>query len=200
MNNDKHVRLQKESTVLLVVDIQEKFLPHLQLKERILKNTELMIEAANQFNVPIIVTEQNPDGLGLTDDSLRSKVEENQIYSKHEFSCLINESIASVLKGYLKEGRFQLLLCGIEGHICIFQTAMDALAQGFQVHLLEDAIGSFIPINLSIAISRMTSHGVLRSTTELAIYDLLKTQKHADFKALYPLFKQRTKEAHIFSD
>ena len=131
--------LSADKCLLMVIDLQEAFKAHIPGWERILERSRIMIEAAQLLDVPIIVTEQYPKGLGRTVDLLRKVLGECQYYEKVTFSSCQDETIRQAL---LSHERSQLLLVGIETHVCIGQTACDALSMGLQPFLALDAIGS----------------------------------------------------------
>ena len=179
--------LSVDTSVLLVVDIQEKFIPVIQDCDRLFSKTETLMKAAKLLNVPVLVSEQYPVGLGQTAPSLKACLPDDAIYyAKTTFGCLatpaLNEAIA-------KLGRPQIIVCGFETHVCVNQTVHQLLEQGFQVHLVEDAIASRVEENREIALRKMEQSGAIPSSVEMVLFELLRDAKHPEFKTLLSLIK-----------
>ncbi|MDO5616129.1 MAG: isochorismatase family protein [Cruoricaptor ignavus] len=181
------MKLDIENTQLLVVDIQGKLAEIVDDAENVLKNSEILIKTAQALNIPILWVEQNPDGLGETHPKLKTILEiENQAFSKHTFSALKEDKIREKLESYSCS---QILVCGIEAHVCVYQTVMDLLGYGYRVHLIEDAVSSRNKNSKDIAIAKMRENGAIIDTTEMAIFELLKTHQHPKFRELLKLLK-----------
>ena len=178
-------RLRREETVLLVIDVQEKLLPVMLEAERVARNCALLITAARRLGIPIAVTEQYPARLGPTVDPLRDALGEFAPIEKLRFSALV-PPVEELLQ---ESGRRTILLAGIEGHVCVLQTALDLLEAGYTVFGVSDAISSRQAWNRASGCERMRLAGAIPSSTESAIFELLGEAGTPDFKALQPLIK-----------
>jgi nicotinamidase-related amidase len=175
--------LEADSCALVVVDIQEKLLPPIFNKEALLKNSQLLIRLAKILDLPIIVTTQYSKGLGSTVPEIASLLEDVPAFDKLEFSCFGSDQFRSRLKA-LPGNRNTVLLCGMEAHICVMQTALGALNQGYLVHIASDAVGSRAEWNWKIGLERMKSAGAVISSTEMMMYELLRCSGTPQFKEL----------------
>lgn len=180
--------LQAEQCVLLVVDIQEKLLPPIFDKERLVRNSQLLIRLARILNIPAIATTQYAKGLGSTIPEIASLLPGAEAIDKLEFSCFGSDAFCSQMKR-LPGNRNTVLLCGMEGHICVTQTALAALREGYLVHVASDAVSSRSEWNWKIGLERMKAAGAIISSTEMMIYELLRRSGGAAFKELLPHLK-----------
>jgi nicotinamidase-related amidase len=180
--------LEAERCALLVVDIQEKLLPPIFQKEQLVRNSKLLIRAADALKIPAIVSTQYSRGLGQTVPELASLLPETEVIDKDQFSCFGSEVFCTLLKR-LPGNRNTLLLCGMESHICVMQTALAALRQGYLVHVASDAVSSRAEWNWKIGLERMRSGGAVISSTEMMIYELMRSSSSPPFKALLPHLK-----------
>ena len=147
--------LTPENSVLLIIDIQPRLLAAQPKGEKILKNTKKLASAARLLNIKTIVTEQYPQGLGNTDETLK----------------------------------VELILCGVETHICVHQTATALINEGFEVHIIEDACGSRDKFEHKLGLKRMMNDGTIPSSVEIALFELLKSASHPKFKEIQSLIK-----------
>lgn len=175
--------LEPEQTVLIVVDIQEKLLPPIFQKEQLVKNAQLLIRLASILNMPAIVTTQYAKGLGGTVPEVASLLPDVQAIDKQMFSCFGSDVFCSMLKR-LPGNRTTVLLCGMESHICVMQTALGALREGYLVHIATDAVSSRTEWNWKMGLERMRAAGAILSTTEMAIYELLRSSGAPEFKEM----------------
>jgi nicotinamidase-related amidase len=180
--------LQAEQCALVVVDIQEKLLPPIFNKEELLKNCQLLVRVANALEIPVVVTTQYIQGLGAVVPGIASLIGHARSIDKLDFSCFGSDDFRSTLKS-LPGNRNTLLLCGMEAHICVMQTALGALNDGYLVHVATDAIGSRVRWNWDIGIDRMRAAGAVISTTEMMIYELLRCSGTQQFKEILPYLK-----------
>jgi nicotinamidase-related amidase len=180
--------LEADRCALLVVDIQEKLLPPIFQKEQLLKNSQLLIRLAGILKIPALVTTQYAKGLGNTTSEIASLLPETQPIDKQMFSCFGSEAFCSVLKR-LPGNRNTVLLCGMESHICVMQTALGALREGYIVHVASDAVSSRTEWNWKIGLERMRSAGAVISSTEMILYELLRSSDSPAFKELLPYLK-----------
>ena len=177
--------LEAEQCALVVVDIQEKLLPPVFQKEQLVRNAQLLIRAAGILNIPAIVSTQYAKGLGATVPEVSSLLAGSEAIDKTVFSCFGSDVFCSLLKR-LPGKRNTLLLCGMESHICVTQTALAALRDGYLVHVASDAVGSRTEWNWKIGLDRMRAAGAVISSTEMMIYELLRASSSASFKELLP--------------
>ncbi|MDB5651904.1 MAG: hypothetical protein JWL62_3424 [Hyphomicrobiales bacterium] len=179
-----------DAAQLLVVDIQEKLLPAMHRGEHAAAQAGILIRAARQLGVPITISEQYPRGLGPTVSALlEAAAGEACILPKTHFSCHRAPGIAQRLGELASKGRRQVVLCGIEAHICVTQTALDLHAAGYGVAVVTDAIDSREPSSKAVAITRLVQAGIVPVTAEMVLFEWLGEAGTADFKALLPLIK-----------
>jgi nicotinamidase-related amidase len=176
--------LDPTRTALVVIDVQERLMPVIEGGVRVIDHCRRLIDGFQILGLPILVTEQYPRGLGSTLPALREALGETQIIEKREFSACGCEQFLRASAGHE-----QLLLCGVETHICVSQTAHEALEAGHQVHIAADAVGSRHPENREIGLKKMRASGAVISTTEIALFELLRTSAHPQFKAISCLIR-----------
>jgi len=181
--------LQAEQCALLVIDIQEKLLPPIYQKEQLVRNSQLLIRAAGILKIPAMVSTQYAKGLGATVPQLASLLPGVEVIDKTLFSCFGSEVFCSALKR-LPGARNTLLLCGMESHICVTQTALAGLREGYIVHVASDAVSSRTEWNWKIGLDRMRGAGAVISSTEMMIYELMRASSSAAFKELLPYLKE----------
>ena len=180
--------LEAERCVLLVVDIQEKLLPPIFQKEQLVRNSQMLIRMAGILKMPTIMSTQYAKGLGNTVAEIASLLPGTQPIDKHMFSCFGSDVVCSTLKR-LPGNRNTVLLCGMESHICVTQTALGALREGYLVHVASDAVSSRTEWNWKIGLDRMRAAGAVISSTEMMIYELLRSSGEPAFKELLPFLK-----------
>ena len=163
--------LRADDTLLMVVDMQDPFLSAMWERERLVRNACLLLDAARALRLPVVPTLQNSRRLGGLTSEVAARVPAQCFpYDKMTFSCVGNDACLSEI---VRSGRRQILICGLETHICVHQTAHDLLARGFQVHVAADAVSSRTQANWEFGLARMERAGVLISTSEMAIYEVL---------------------------
>jgi nicotinamidase-related amidase len=180
--------LEAERCALLVVDIQQKLLPPIFQKEQLLRNAQLLIRAAGVMKIPAIVTTQYAKGLGGTVPEIASLLPQTEAIDKNLFSCFGSEAFCALLKR-LPGNRNTVLLCGMESHICVMQTALAALREGYIVHIASDAVSSRAEFNWKMGLDRMRTAGAVLSSTEMMIYELMKSSAAPAFKEMLPYLK-----------
>lgn len=178
--------MKSSETMLLMVDMQEKLLELIPTKNQLIWNCRKIIEAANIFKIRIIYTEQNPARLGGTINQLKKMVSSTP-YKKMSFSCLSCEDVAHKVK---EEKANNIVMVGIETHICILQTALDILDYGYNLYLVVDSIGSRNSLDHEIAIRRLESKGAIICTAESILFDWCKTADIPEFKKINQLIKE----------
>jgi nicotinamidase-related amidase len=180
--------LSAEGAALVVVDIQEQLLPPIHEKERLVRNSQLLLRLAEILKIPVVATTQYAKGLGKTVPEIASLLPEAEPIDKLRFGCFGSEQFCSALKA-MPGRRNTVLLCGMETHICVMQTALGALEQGYLVHVASDAVGSRSEWNWKVGLERMRTAGALISSTEMIIYELLGGSGTAEFKQMLPYLK-----------
>src|SRR6202162_2259795 len=181
--------LEAEQRAMVVIDIQEKLLPPIFQREQLVRNAQLLIRAAGILKIPALVSTQYAKGLGGTVPEVASLLPETDPIDKTLFSCFGSDVFCSVLK-QVPGKRNTLLLCGMESHICVAQTALGALREGYLVHVASDAVSSRTEWNWKIGLDRMRAAGAVISSTEMIMYELLCAANAAVFKELLPYLKE----------
>ena len=180
--------LEAEQCALVVVDIQEKLLPPIFQKEQLLRNAKLLIRAAGVLKIPAIMSTQYAKGLGDTVAEIASLLPETEAIDKDQFSCFGSDAFCALLKR-LPGKRNTLLLCGMESHICVMQTALAALREGYLVHVASDAVSSRTEWNWKAGLERMRAAGAVISSTEMMVYELMRSSSSPAFKQMLPHLK-----------
>jgi nicotinamidase-related amidase len=178
--------LRIDNCCLVVVDVQGKLALLMHEKETFLPNIQILIKAAKILNIPVLWCQQAPQALGATLPQIAELLEDNEPIDKFCFSCCDNDQFNSRLKAL---NRNQIILCGIETHVCIYQTAVHLKDAGYQVTVIADAVSSRSESNKIFALNKMQTMGVDISTTEMALFELLKTAEHPDFRQIAKLIK-----------
>jgi len=178
--------LSLQNTVLVVIDIQDKLWNVMHEKEALLENAQKLVRGMQVLGVPIILTEQNPKGLGPTVPGLKQLIPEVTPLPKLTFSCCRDTGFQQALSGLARK---QALICGIETHICVYQTTLELLAADYEVHVVADVVSSRTERNKDIALSRMQAEGAKLTVTEMAIYELLQTAESPRFKEMLKVIK-----------
>ncbi len=176
--------LRREDAALLVVDYQQRIVDVMKNKPQVTDEIERLISAMQILDVPVVVTEQYPKGLGPTLESISEKVDASFIAQKMTFSCCGEEAFWSQLQA---AGRNQIVVTGIETHVCVLQTVLDLIANGYQVHLPFGATCSREDANRDNAIERMRGAGAVITNVESVIFELLVEAGTDDFKAVRKL-------------
>ena len=179
--------LRPERTALVVVDIQEKLIPVIAGRERVVKNSLLLMRLAEILQIPVVLTTQYRKGLGGIVPEVRAAAPNVEPLDKVSFGCFADPGFLAHLKGL--SGRDQLVVTGIECHICVTQTVLGALEEGYEVHVVGDAVGSRAEENYRIGLQRMERAGALLSSAEMAIYELLGRSDSDAFKKMLPHLK-----------
>jgi nicotinamidase-related amidase len=178
--------LKPEDCCLVIVDVQGKLATLMYNGENLFKNIQILIRACKIMSIPILWCQQQPKALGSTVLEIANLLSDNQPINKTSFSCCGCEEFNSKLKSL---NRSQILICGIEAHVCIYQTAVDLMNGGKEVHLITDAISSRTAENKQLAIERLKTEGVKLSSAEMAIFELVRTADYPQFKQVAALVK-----------
>jgi hypothetical protein len=180
--------LERARSQLVVVDLQEKLSPTIAAFDSVMGRVGFVVEAARTLGVPITITEQYPKGLGPTEPALLASCgNAAAIFAKTAFSCLKDEAIADHLASH--PARKQLVLVGIEAHVCVLQTALDAVAAGYQVFVVGDAIASRSFADADAARQRMAVSGVTMVSAEMVFFEWLERAGTPEFKQLSGLLR-----------
>ena len=183
--NNQQTLLEAE-TLLLIVDVQQKLISNIIDNQLLIFNIKKLIDTCNLLNVRIAISEQNPLKLGMTLESILEKNEYPK-FEKMEFSCGENKNFIN----YINEYNFKnIIVCGIESHICILQTSIDLLRQGLNILIPRDAIGSRNKIDNDTAFLRLILSGAVASTTESLICELCKTSNRKEFREVSKILKK----------
>jgi hypothetical protein len=178
---------QSEESLLLIVDVQERLWPYISNADQVRDRCQVMMKGAAALQVPILVSEQYPKGLGPTLPAIKEcQLPEAPLYEKTAFGCLGDEPLASYLE---KTGRRQLVVCGIETHVCVMQTVLEAVDRGYRCAVVADAVGSRDERNRQLALDRMRQEGASIVSTEVILFEWMKTARHPAFKTISALVK-----------
>jgi nicotinamidase-related amidase len=179
--------LRVEDCIVGVIDMQERLLPPIFERERLVRNSQLLIRLANLLPLPVVLSTQYAKGLGQTIPEIASLLPNVKAVDKLEFGCFGNGEFCSAIS--VLAGRNTLLLCGMEAHICVMQTALGALNQGLNVHVAADAVSSRTELNWKMGLERMKEAGAVLSSAEMMIYELLSKAGTAAFKEMLQYMK-----------
>lgn len=175
----------RQQTALLVIDVQERLMPVIYEQEKIIANVNKLLRGGEILGLETIVTEQYPKGLGNTCKEVELG-EGKTILEKVCFSCMKSEPLADQLKLTNKK---TLIICGVESHICVLKTTLDALQQGFEVHVVADAVSSRTAENKHLAVERMRQAGAFIVSVEMILFMMLNEAGTDEFKAISKLIK-----------
>jgi nicotinamidase-related amidase len=178
--------LEIQDCCLVVVDVQGKLAQLMVDKEVLFKNLHILIQAAKILSLPILWCQQVPEALGPTIPEIVELLTGTEPINKASFSCCGQEQFSAQLNTL---GREQVLLCGIETHVCVYQTAMDLMEGGLDVTIIGDAVSSRTAQNRHFALTRLAAEGAHISSTEMALFELLKTAQHPHFREIARLVK-----------
>jgi nicotinamidase-related amidase len=178
--------LKLEETILVVIDVQGKLAQLMYEKEKLFENLQKVIKGARVLGIPIIWLEQNPEGLGATIPEVASLLSDTKPISKYSFSCCGENGFSNALSSL---NRKQVLLAGIEAHVCVYQTAADLVVLGYEVQIVTDAVSSRTKENKEIGLQKMHEIGASLTSIETALFELLKTAKAERFKEIARIVK-----------
>ncbi|MCJ7730217.1 MAG: hydrolase [Sedimentisphaerales bacterium] len=178
--------LDIEKCSLVVVDVQGRLAQLMYGREALFANIQILIKSAKILDIPIVWCQQVPDSLGPTVPEIAELLNDTEPINKVSFSCCGDERFISKLNSL---DRQQVLLCGIETHVCIYQTAVDLHSRGYEVSVAADAVSSRTLENKQIGLERIEAEGASLSSTETVLFELLKTAEHPQFKQIAKLVK-----------
>jgi nicotinamidase-related amidase len=171
--------LKAENSFLLIVDVQRRLAPATYDPEAAIKSCATLMRAARALNVPMLVSEQYPKGLGPTVDALAALAPNDATMDKVHFSCLADEAIRARIAGL---ERRQAVLAGMEAHVCVLQTALDLIEAGYAAAIVADAVTSRTPENKALGLARAAHRGAEIVSTEMVLFEWLRTAQHPAFK------------------
>lgn len=177
--------MSRGDTALLVVDVQEKLVPWIVDARRVVWNVRRLIDGASILGLPVQATEQYPQGIGPTLPELAQRL--GPIPSKLTFSCL---GCPEIFLQWQERGLHRICVCGIEAHVCVQQTVLDLLSQGWRVYVVADATGSRRRIDHRIALHRMDAAGAVLTTTEAALFEWCREAGTPEFRRISQLIKE----------
>ncbi|WP_455257557.1 isochorismatase family protein [Peptoniphilus asaccharolyticus] len=180
----KNFKLNKEDVLCLFVDVQDKLLSAMNNKEDVLKNTKILAQMAKIMNLDSIFTAQYPKGLGFNNEELKSFLPDAKEFPKKAFSCMMDEDFVEELK---KKNKKQIILSGVEAHICVLLTARDLIAAGYEVFVASDAVGSRSDFNYKNSLEMLNEMGCVVTNTETIMFDLNSISGTDEFKAVQKL-------------
>ena len=180
------MKVVSERASLLVVDIQTRLVPAMHSGERVVANAGILMASARRLGIPLLVSEQYPRGLGPTVPELSKYLSEKETFEKVEFSCLGN---AAYRRAFESLGRKQVVVTGIEAHVCVMQTVLDLLDAGYETAVVADAVSSRTPENHRHALDRMARAGAEIVTTEMVVFEWLGKAGTPEFKELSALIR-----------
>ncbi len=178
--------LNPSTTALLIIDIQERILPVISNNKNVVQNTLKLIKGFKVMNLPIFYTEQYPKGLGTTADELKIELDDAQYFDKLSFSCY---GAVELFDKFKEKNLSQIVVTGVEAHVCVQQTVLDLLENKFQVNVAADAISSRRETDYNIALDRMRYHGAEITTAESILFELLNVCGTDTFKQISKIVK-----------
>lgn len=178
--------LKKETSALLIIDLQEKILPVIRNVDNVIENTIKLIKGFKTLNLPIYFTEQYPKGLGPTSSKILSELKGYNAIQKMSFSCFGAEDLFTELRS---KKLHQVIISGVESHVCVQQTVLDLLANDFQVNVAADAVSSRREFDFQISLDRMRTLGAEITTTESILFELLEVCGTPEFKEISRIVK-----------
>ncbi len=180
------MKLKSDKAVLVIIDIQTRLLAVMHDYPLLLENLKKIVQSSVVLNIPIILTEQYPAGLGPTHPEISQHIPHVKPLQKMAFSCCAEEEFMTELR---QSGREQIIVCGIEAHICVYQTCRDLLDRKYEVHLLTDGTDSRRFENKHLAIQKLAQLGAQLTSVEMALFEMLRDAKHGAFKTISRIIK-----------
>ena len=180
------MRITKENSVGLVIDIQERLFPVMDEKEIFLKNTLILVQGLAELKLPLIVTQQYTKGLGNTLSEIREEIQEFSYIEKRDFSCFDEPAFVEKLNNLEPKN---IIICGIESHVCVLQTAVDLKEAGYNPVVVIDCVSSRTKESFEIAKERFRHEGILMTSYESVLFELTRSSAALEFKAISNLVK-----------
>jgi nicotinamidase-related amidase len=183
------MKLARTSAVLLVIDVQERLMPVIDRAESVVANIDRLVRGSSILGVPVLVTEQYVKGLGPTVPPVRRALEETASWEPIEKACFSAHGCAAFTAALGALDRRQVLVAGVETHVCVYQTVSDLLRAGFSVSIVADAVSSRTQQNREIALQRMTADGAMLTSTEMALFEMTGLSGTDEFRSISRLVK-----------
>ena len=180
------MRLRREDSFLLVVDVQQKLAPHVLHHQDLTRRAEGLIRCAQLLEIPVLLSEHSPESIGSTVPSLATLVASNRIVRKTHFACTDQPACLDAIRSLKRK---QALVCGMEAHVCVMQSALGLLERGFQPFLVQDAVGSRREEDRSAALERMRAAGCAMATAEMAMFEWMENADVPQFRDVLKLVK-----------
>lgn len=180
------MRILKENTIGLVIDIQERLVPVMEENEQLIENCSKLIQGLQILGLPLIVTQQYTKGLGETIDEIKSVINDFQYIEKKDFSCFDEPVFAKKLE---LSGALNVIICGIESHVCVLQTAIDLKAAGYNPLVVLDCVSSRSLVNIDLASERFRYEGIMMTSFESVLFELTRSAVADGFKEISRLVK-----------
>jgi nicotinamidase-related amidase len=180
------MRIKREHTAAILIDIQEKLFPHMDQNEELLRKCNILVEGLKVLDVPLLITEQYPKGLGSTISEISVRVQHLPLIEKIAFSCCDEPA---VMQHAVMQDHKTIIICGIEAHVCVLQTVTDLHEAGYTAVVVEDCISSRNPVDKRVAVERMRSEGAVITTCESILFELARVAGTEEFKAISRLVK-----------
>ena len=188
-NFDTKTYDNKDNTLLLVIDLQEKLMPAIYESDRIIKNSACLLKVFEMYGIKKIATEQYPKRLGQSVDEIKENLDDEHIFSKTSFDAITDE-----VSSYLKENKItNVIITGAETHICVYQTVRRLLFEGYKVFVVEDAVSSFNKEQKDLGLKAMSDMGASLVNTEMLMFDLASDAKNENFKEISKMVKNLRK-------
>lgn len=176
--------LRRENTILVVVDIQGNLARVMDDQTFLIENNRKLIKGIKALGIPIMVTEQIP--LGATIPEIAELLPDLKAFTKDSFSCCAEDNFMDTIRN---ANRRQILITGIEAHVCVYQTAVDLISMGYEIHLVADAVSSRTARNREIGVRKLLNGGAFLTSVEMALFELLKTAVDPQAKELFKIIK-----------
>lgn len=181
---DKYT-LRRENSLMIVIDIQDRLKDAMSHGDRVVKNTKILLESSKVLDIPVLITEQYPKGLGRTVEEILDVRKDIEVFEKTSFTACIDE-----VNNRLEElGRKKVIIVGMETHVCVLQTCRDLILAGYDVHIARDGVTSRTDENYENALEIMRDMGAVITNTETILFDLLKKAGTEEFKVVSKLIK-----------
>ena len=180
------MRIEKDNTAGLIIDIQERLFPVMWKKNRLLKNCNILISGLSALGIPLVITQQYTKGLGDTIPQIQSVLSDLQYIEKREFSCCDEPSVTEKLKELNAKN---IIICGIESHVCVQQTAVDLKNAGFNPVVVMDCVSSRKPKSIRLAKERFRFENIMMTSAEAILFELARSSASPEFKTISKLVK-----------
>lgn len=178
--------LKIENSLIVVIDVQGRLAEVVAEAERANLNVSRLVQAGLELDLPILLTAQAPEKIGHTTEAIRKLLPDHKEYPRTTFSIWQDEELRNVIK---KSGKEQIILCGFESHVCLYQSALDLFEEDYEVWLVADAVSSRSLFNKEIALTELSAEGVHLTSVESLLFSLIRDAKHPAFKTISKLIR-----------